>query len=90
MLAGYPVVDVKVTLFDGSYHDVDSNEIAFKMAGSMAFKDGMRKASPVLLEPMMAVEVETPEDYMGDVMGDLIVAARHDPGHGRHAPAAAR
>jgi len=65
------VVDVKVTLFDGSYHDVDSNENAFKMAASMAFKDGMRKASPVLLEPMMAVEVETPEDYMGDVMGDL-------------------
>ena len=71
VLAGYPVVDVKVTLFDGSYHDVDSNENAFKMAASFAFKDGMRKASPVLLEPMMAVEVETPEDYMGDVMGDL-------------------
>jgi len=71
VLAGFPVVDVKVTLFDGSYHDVDSNENAFKMAASMAFKDGMRKASPVLLEPMMAVEVETPEDYMGDVMGDL-------------------
>ena len=71
VLAGFPVVDVKVTLFDGSYHDVDSNENAFKMAASIAFKDGMRKASPVLLEPMMAVEVETPEDYMGDVMGDL-------------------
>ncbi len=71
ILAGYPVVDVKVTLFFGSYHDVDSNENAFKMAGSMAFKDGMRKASPVLLEPMMAVEVETPEDYAGTVMGDL-------------------
>ena len=71
VLAGFPVVDVKVTLFDGSYHDVDSNENAFKMAASMAFKDGMRKANPVLLEPMMAVEVETPEDYMGDVMGDL-------------------
>ena len=71
VLAGFPVVDVKVTLFDGSYHDVDSNENAFKMAASMGFKDGMRKASPVLLEPMMAVEVETPEDYMGDVMGDL-------------------
>ena len=71
VLAGFPVVDVKVTLFDGSYHDVDSNENAFKMAASMAFKDGMRKADPVLLEPMMAVEVETPEDYMGDVMGDL-------------------
>ncbi len=71
ILAGFPVVDVKVTLFDGSYHDVDSNENAFKMAASIAFKDGMRKADPILLEPMMAVEVETPEDYMGDVMGDL-------------------
>ncbi|MBS4097322.1 MAG: elongation factor G [Sulfuricella sp.] len=71
VVAGFPVVDVKVTLFDGSYHDVDSNENAFKMAASMAFKDGMRKASPVLLEPMMAVEVETPEDFMGNVMGDL-------------------
>ena len=71
VLAGFPVVDVKVTLFDGSYHDVDSNENAFKMAGSMAFKDAMRKASPVLLEPMMAVEVETPEEFMGNVMGDL-------------------
>jgi elongation factor G len=71
VLAGYPVVDVKVTLFFGSYHDVDSNENAFRMAGSMAFKDGCRKASPVLLEPMMAVEVETPEDYAGTVMGDL-------------------
>ena len=71
VLAGYPVVDVKVTLFDGSYHEVDSNENAFKMAASIGFKDGMRKASPVLLEPMMAVEVETPEDYAGTVMGDL-------------------
>ena len=71
VLAGFPVVDVKVTLFDGSYHDVDSNENAFKMAASMAFKDGMRKANPVLLEPMMSVEVETPEDYTGTVMGDL-------------------
>ncbi|MGD9786669.1 MAG: elongation factor G [Sulfuricellaceae bacterium] len=71
VVAGFPVVDVKVTLFDGSYHDVDSNENAFKMAASMAFKDGMRKANPVLLEPMMAVEVETPEEYMGNVMGDL-------------------
>ena len=71
VLAGFPVVDVKVTLHFGSYHDVDSNENAFKMAGSMAFKDAMRKASPVLLEPMMAVVVETPEDYMGNVMGDL-------------------
>ncbi len=71
VLAGYPVVDVKVILFDGSYHDVDSNENAFKMAASIAFKDGMRKANPVLLEPMMAVEVETPEDFMGNVVGDL-------------------
>ena len=71
VLAGYPVVDIKATLIFGSYHDVDSNENAFKMAGSMAFKDGCRKASPVLLEPMMAVEVETPEDFMGNVMGDL-------------------
>jgi elongation factor G len=71
VLAGYPVVDVKATLFFGSYHDVDSNENAFKMAGSMAFKEGMRRASPVLLEPMMSVEVETPEDYAGSVMGDL-------------------
>jgi elongation factor G len=71
VLAGYPVVDVKVTLHFGSYHDVDSNENAFRMAASMAFKDGMRKAGPALLEPMMAVEVETPEDYAGTVMGDL-------------------
>jgi elongation factor G len=71
VLAGFPVVDVKVTLFDGSYHDVDSNENAFKMAASIAFKDGMRQATPVLLEPMMAVEVETPEDFMGNVVGDL-------------------
>jgi len=71
VLAGFPVVDAKVTLFDGSYHDVDSNENAFKMAASMAFKAGMRKASPIILEPMMSVEIETPEDYMGDVMGDL-------------------
>ncbi|ADC72662.1 MULTISPECIES: elongation factor G [unclassified Thioalkalivibrio] len=71
VLAGYPVVDVKVTLFDGSYHDVDSNEMAFKVAGSMAFKEGALKAGAVLLEPMMKVEVETPEEYMGDVMGDL-------------------
>ena len=71
VLAGYPIVDVKVTLHFGSYHDVDSNENAFKMAASMGFKDGMRKATPVLLEPMMAVEVETPEDYAGTVMGDL-------------------
>ena len=71
VIAGYPVVDVKVTLFDGSYHDVDSNEMAFKIAGSMGFKEGALKASPTLLEPIMAVEVETPEEYMGDVMGDL-------------------
>ncbi|NBS16536.1 MAG: elongation factor G [Gammaproteobacteria bacterium] len=71
ILAGYPVVDVKVTLFDGSYHDVDSSEMAFKIAGSMCFKEGCRNAQPVLLEPMMSVEVETPEDYMGDVVGDL-------------------
>jgi len=71
ILAGFPVVDVKVTLTFGSYHDVDSNENAFRMAGSMAFKEAMRKATPVLLEPMMAVEVETPEDYMGTVIGDL-------------------
>ena len=71
VIAGYPVVDVKVTVHFGSYHDVDSNENAFRMAGSMAFKEGMRKAKPVLLEPMMAVEVETPEEYTGTVMGDL-------------------
>lgn len=71
VIAGFPVVDVKVTLFDGSYHEVDSNEMAFKIAGSMGFKEGARKASPVLLEPIMKVEVVTPEDYLGDVMGDL-------------------
>lgn len=71
VLAGFPVVDVKVTLFDGSYHDVDSSEMAFKIAGSMAFKEGFMKAKPVLLEPVMKVEVETPEEYMGDVIGDL-------------------
>jgi elongation factor G len=71
VLAGYPVVDVKVTLTFGSYHDVDSNENAFRMAGSMAFKDGMKRADPVLLEPMMQVEVETPEEFMGNAMGDL-------------------
>jgi elongation factor G len=72
VLAGYPVVDVKVTLFYGSYHEVDSNENAFKMAASMGFKEGMRRASPVLLEPMMAVEVETPEQFVGNVIGDLM------------------
>jgi len=71
VMAGYPMVDIRVECFDGSYHDVDSNEMAFKIAGSMAFKDGCRKAKPVLLEPVMAVEVVTPEDYMGDVVGDL-------------------
>ena len=71
VIAGYPVVDVKVTLYDGSYHEVDSNENAFKIAGSMGFKTGVQKARPVILEPMMKVEVETPEEYMGDVIGDL-------------------
>ena len=71
VIAGYPVVDVKVTAFDGSYHDVDSNEMAFKIAGSMGFKEGFRKAKPVLLEPIMKVEVVTPEEYSGDVIGDL-------------------
>jgi elongation factor G len=71
VIAGYPVVDVKVTLYDGSYHEVDSNENAFKIAGSMGFKAGVEKARPVILEPMMKVEVETPEEYMGDVIGDL-------------------
>jgi len=71
VIAGYPVVDCRVTLYDGSYHDVDSSEMAFKIAGSMAFRDGMQRANPVLLEPIMKVEVVTPEDYMGDVMGDL-------------------
>ncbi|SJM96450.1 elongation factor G [Crenothrix polyspora] len=71
VLAGYPVLDVKVTLFDGSYHDVDSNEMAFKIAASMAFREGARNARPVLLEPIMKVEITTPEDYMGDVVGDI-------------------
>lgn len=71
ILAGYPVVGVKATLIDGAYHDVDSSEMAFKIAGSMAFKEAARKADPALLEPMMSVEVRTPEDYMGDVIGDL-------------------
>jgi len=71
ILAGYPVVDVKVELVEGSYHDVDSSERAFKIAGSMAFKEAMKRAKPILLEPMMAVEVTTPEEYLGDVMGDL-------------------
>ena len=71
VLAGYPLVGIKVTLLDGQYHEVDSSEMAFKVAGSMALKEAARKADPVLLEPMMAVEVTTPEDYMGDVIGDL-------------------
>ena len=71
VLAGYPVVDVKVELVDGSYHDVDSSERAFKIAGSMAFKEAMKRAKPKLLEPVMSVEVTTPEDYLGDVMGNL-------------------
>ena len=71
VLAGYNVVDVKVTLYDGSYHEVDSSELAFKIAGSMAFKEAMRKADPVLTEPIMKVVVITPQDYMGDVIGDL-------------------
>ena len=71
VLAGYPVVDVKVELVDGSYHDVDSSERAFKIAGSMAFKEAMKRAKPILLEPMMSVEVTTPEEYLGDVMGNL-------------------
>ena len=71
ILAGYPVVDIRATLVDGSYHDVDSSEMAFKIAGSMAIKEAFMKASPILLEPMMKVEVEAPENYLGDVMGDL-------------------
>ena len=71
VLAGYPVVDVKVTLVDGSYHDVDSSEMAFKIAGSMGFKAGCRQARPIILEPIMEVEVVTPEEFLGDIMGDL-------------------
>ena len=71
VIAGYPVVDIKATLYDGSYHDVDSNENAFKVAGSMAFREGFQQSNPVLLEPVMKVEVVTPEDYMGDVIGDM-------------------
>jgi len=71
VIAGYPIVDVKVTLIDGSYHDVDSNEMAFKIAASIGFKEGFKKAQPVLLEPIMKVEVVTPEDYFGDIVGDL-------------------
>ena len=71
VLAGYPMVGVKATLLDGAYHDVDSSEMAFKIAGSQAFKEGVRKANPIILEPLMAVEVRTPEEFMGDVIGDL-------------------
>ncbi len=71
VLGGYPVVDIRVTVVDGSYHEVDSSEMAFKIAGSMGFKEGCRKADPVLLEPIMRVDVIVPEDYLGDVMGDL-------------------
>ena len=71
VIAGYPVVDVKITLYDGSFHDVDSSEMAFKICGSQCFKEGALTANPVLLEPIMKVEVVTPEDYMGDVVGDL-------------------
>ncbi len=71
VIAGFPIVDVKVSIFDGSYHDVDSNEMAFKIAGSMCFREGAKKANPVLLEPIMKVEVSTPEEYMGDVVGDI-------------------
>ena len=71
VVAGFPVVDIKAKLYDGSYHDVDSDEISFKVAGSIAFKEGARKAKPILLEPIMDVEVVTPEEYLGDVMGDL-------------------
>lgn len=83
VLAGYPILDIKVTLFDGSYHEVDSNEVAFKIAGSIAFRDGVRQAKPVLLEPLMKVEITTPEDYMGDVVGDVnrrrgIINGMHD------------
>ena len=88
VLAGFPMVDVKVTLYDGSYHDVDSNEMAFKLAGMMAIREGAMHAKPVLLEPVMKVEVVTPEDYMGDVMGDLnrrrgIVAGMDDAPAGK-------
>ena len=85
VIAGYPVVDCKVTLYDGSYHDVDSSEMAFKIAGSMAFRDGALKAKPVLLEPIMAVEVVTPEEYMGDIMGDLNRRRGLPSGYGRRA-----
>lgn len=81
VLAGYNVVDVKVELYDGSYHEVDSSEMAFKIAGSMAFKEAMRKADPVLLEPIMKVTVIVPDEYLGDVIGDLN-SPWYDPEHG--------
>ena len=84
VLAGYPLVGIKATLLDGALHDVDSSEMAFKIAGSMVLKEAVRKADPVLLEPIMAVEVRTPEDYMGDVIGDLNSPSRPDPVHGGH------
>ena len=83
-IAGYPVVDIKVTLYDGSFHEVDSSEQAFRMAGAQAFRDGIKKANPALLEPVMRVEVETPEEKMGDVDGRSQFPARNHPGHGRH------
>ncbi len=87
VLAGYPMVDIKVTLDDGGYHEVDSSEMAFKMAGRMVFREAARKARPVLLEPMMEVEVTTPEVYMGEVMGDLNSRRGHIP-RWRRLPAA--
>jgi elongation factor G len=88
VLAGYPILDVKVSIFDGSYHDVDSSEMAFKIAGSMCFREGARNANPVLLEPIMKVEVATPEEYMGDVVGDInrrrgIIQGMHDTPSGK-------
>ena len=88
VIAGNPVEDVKVTLYDGTFHDVDSSEMAFKIAGSMGFKEGAKKADPALLEPVMKVEVVTPEDYMGDVVGDLnrrrgIIGAMEDSPAGK-------
>ena len=78
VLAGYPVVDVKVTLYDGSYHEVDSSEMAFKIAGSMAFKEAMKLADPVIMEPIMKVVVTVPDDYLGAVIGDLAVYKRQE------------
>ena len=83
ILAGYPVVDMKATLYDGSYHEVDSSELAFKIAASMAFKEAAKKAEPVILEPIMNVEVVVPDEYMGDVIGDLNASSRQDPWDGR-------